>query len=222
MSTTTLSAPIRVNTAGVHARPGLGRLVAVELRKMVDTRAGFWLQVAMVALTVVVVVVRLLVGDCGGPHVPVRPRRRAAAGGRPAAGPRHPARHLRVVPAHRADHVRARPGALARPRRQAHREPPARRRDAGDLRRRRRRRGARLVARRRRDLVRRRAADRPVGRLPDGRDGRWRRARRDPARLRARHRPPLRAADVVDGGRSRCPCSPASPRGWTTRAPSAR
>ena len=63
MSTTTLAAPIRVNTAGVHARPGLGRLVAVELRKMVDTRAGFWLQVAMVALTVVVVAVRLLVGD---------------------------------------------------------------------------------------------------------------------------------------------------------------
>ena len=63
MSTTTLAAPIRVNTAGVHARPGLGRLVAVELRKMVDTRAGFWLQVAMVVLTVVVVVVRLLVGD---------------------------------------------------------------------------------------------------------------------------------------------------------------
>jgi ABC-type transport system involved in multi-copper enzyme maturation permease subunit len=63
MSTTALAAPIRVNTAGVHARPGLGRLVAVELRKMVDTRAGFWLQAAMVALTVVVVVVRLLVGD---------------------------------------------------------------------------------------------------------------------------------------------------------------
>ena len=63
MSTTTLSAPIRVDTAGVHARPGLGRLVAVELRKMVDTRAGFWIQIAMVALTVVVVVVHLLVGD---------------------------------------------------------------------------------------------------------------------------------------------------------------
>ena len=62
MSTTTLAAPIRVNTAGVHARPGLGRLVAVELRKMVNTRAGFWLQVAIPALTVVVVVVRLLVG----------------------------------------------------------------------------------------------------------------------------------------------------------------
>jgi ABC-2 type transport system permease protein len=63
MSTTTLAAPIRVNTAGVNTRPGLDRLTAVELRKMVDTRAGFWLQVAMVALTVVVVVVRLLVGD---------------------------------------------------------------------------------------------------------------------------------------------------------------
>jgi ABC-2 type transport system permease protein len=63
MSTTTLTAPIRVNTAGVHARPGLGRLVAVELRKMVDTRAGFWLQVAMVAITVVVVAVRSVVGD---------------------------------------------------------------------------------------------------------------------------------------------------------------
>jgi hypothetical protein len=62
MSTTTLAAPTRADTAGVHARPGLGRLVAVELRKMVNTRAGFWLQVAMVALTVVVVVARLLVG----------------------------------------------------------------------------------------------------------------------------------------------------------------
>ena len=50
MSTTTLSANIPVNTAGVHSRPGLGRLVAVELRKMVDTRAGFWLQGATVAL----------------------------------------------------------------------------------------------------------------------------------------------------------------------------
>jgi ABC-2 type transport system permease protein len=63
MSTTTLAAPTRVDAAGVHARPGLGRLVAVELRKMVNTRAGFWLQVAMPALTVVVVVARLLVGD---------------------------------------------------------------------------------------------------------------------------------------------------------------
>ena len=63
MSTTTLAAPIPVNTAGPHARPGLGRLVAVELRKMVDTRAGLWLPVAMVGLTVVAMVAALLVGD---------------------------------------------------------------------------------------------------------------------------------------------------------------
>jgi ABC-2 type transport system permease protein len=63
MSTTTLAPPIRVNTAGVHARPGLGRLVAVELRKMVNTRAGLWLQVATVAITVVAVIVRSVVGD---------------------------------------------------------------------------------------------------------------------------------------------------------------
>jgi hypothetical protein len=63
MSTTTLTAPVPVNTAGAHARPGLGRLVAVELRKMVDTRAGFWLQVATVAITVIAVIVRSVVGD---------------------------------------------------------------------------------------------------------------------------------------------------------------
>ena len=67
MSATTLAAPIRVDTAGVHARPGIGRLVTVELRKMVDTRAGFWLQIAMVALTAVVVIARRIFGD-GGDH----------------------------------------------------------------------------------------------------------------------------------------------------------
>jgi ABC-2 type transport system permease protein len=63
MSATTLTAPIRVNTAGVHTRPGLGRLVAVELRKIVNTRAGFWLQAATVALATVIVIVRCMVGD---------------------------------------------------------------------------------------------------------------------------------------------------------------
>jgi ABC-2 type transport system permease protein len=63
MSTATLTAPIRVDTAGVHARPNLGRLVAVELRKMVNTRAGFWLQIATVAITVLAVTVRSFVGD---------------------------------------------------------------------------------------------------------------------------------------------------------------
>jgi ABC-2 type transport system permease protein len=63
MSATTLTAPIPVNIAGVHTRPGLGRLVAVELRKMVNTRAGFWLQIAMVAITVLVVIARSVTGD---------------------------------------------------------------------------------------------------------------------------------------------------------------
>src|SRR5215217_3636395 len=62
MSTTTLTAPILADTAGVHARPGLGRLVAVELRKMVNTRAGFWLQLATVVITALVVIVRSVVG----------------------------------------------------------------------------------------------------------------------------------------------------------------
>src|SRR3954449_10267144 len=67
MSATTLATPIRVDTGNVHARPALGRLVAVELRKMVNTRAGFWLQIAMVALTAVVVIAHRVFGD-GGDH----------------------------------------------------------------------------------------------------------------------------------------------------------
>jgi ABC-2 type transport system permease protein len=63
MSATTLTAPIRMNTAGVHTRPGLGRLVAVELRKMLNTRAGFWMQIATVAITVLVVIARSVTGD---------------------------------------------------------------------------------------------------------------------------------------------------------------
>ena len=63
MSTIALAPPTPVDTTGVHAGPGLGRLVAVELRKMVDTRAGFWLQVATLAITVIAVIVRCVVGS---------------------------------------------------------------------------------------------------------------------------------------------------------------
>jgi ABC-type transport system involved in multi-copper enzyme maturation permease subunit len=63
MSATTLTAPIPVDTAGAHTRPGLARLVTVELRKVLDTRAGFWMQIATVALTALIVTVRLAVGD---------------------------------------------------------------------------------------------------------------------------------------------------------------
>ena len=59
----TLVAPVPVDTTGIHNRPGLARLVAVELRKMVDTRAGFWLQIATVAITALVVVARSVTGD---------------------------------------------------------------------------------------------------------------------------------------------------------------
>ena len=61
MSTAALTPPILLNDAG--ARPILGRLVAVELRKMVNTRAGFWLQLATVGITVLAVIVACVVGD---------------------------------------------------------------------------------------------------------------------------------------------------------------
>jgi ABC-2 type transport system permease protein len=67
MSATTLAAPIPVDAAAGDVRPGLGRLVAVELRKMVDTRAGLWLQITMVALTAAVVIARRVFGE-GGDH----------------------------------------------------------------------------------------------------------------------------------------------------------
>jgi ABC-type transport system involved in multi-copper enzyme maturation permease subunit len=62
MSTAILDTPIRLSP-GTNVRPGLATLVEVELRKMVNTRAGFWLQAAIVAITVVVVIVRSIVGD---------------------------------------------------------------------------------------------------------------------------------------------------------------
>jgi hypothetical protein len=62
MSTTTLSAPIRVNTAASTRAPASAASSPSSCARCRHP-AGFWLQVAMVALTVVVVVVRLLVGD---------------------------------------------------------------------------------------------------------------------------------------------------------------
>jgi ABC-2 type transport system permease protein len=51
MTAAVLTAPI---AAGRDQRPGLGRLTLVELRKMTDTRAGFWLQLAVVGLTLAI------------------------------------------------------------------------------------------------------------------------------------------------------------------------
>jgi ABC-type transport system involved in multi-copper enzyme maturation permease subunit len=62
MSTATLAHPAPV-VARSYQRPGLARLTAVELRKMTDTRAGFWLQLAVVLLTVAVVALDCLFGN---------------------------------------------------------------------------------------------------------------------------------------------------------------
>jgi ABC-2 type transport system permease protein len=53
----------RADLLAAGQRPGMARLVAVELRKMTDTRAGFWLQLAVAALTVAIVVVVWLAGQ---------------------------------------------------------------------------------------------------------------------------------------------------------------
>lgn len=42
-------------------RPGFGRLVQVELRKMVDTRSGFWLPIGVAAITLITVIISALV-----------------------------------------------------------------------------------------------------------------------------------------------------------------
>jgi len=62
MSTAILDTPVRL-PPGSNVRPSLTRIVGVELRKMVNTRAGYWLQAAIVATTLAVVIVRLIVGD---------------------------------------------------------------------------------------------------------------------------------------------------------------
>ncbi len=48
---------------GRDAQPPLWRLTLVELRKMTDTRAGFWLQLAVVALTLAIAGIMVGVGD---------------------------------------------------------------------------------------------------------------------------------------------------------------
>ena len=55
MSTAVLPAP--VSSRGASSRPGLGRLTLVELRKMSDTRAGFWLLLSTALITVAVAVI---------------------------------------------------------------------------------------------------------------------------------------------------------------------
>ncbi len=71
-TTTTSTTPRPAPDAGIQVptlsgRPGvaMGRLVHVELRKMVDTRAGRWLLIGIAALCALVVAVILIWGETG-------------------------------------------------------------------------------------------------------------------------------------------------------------
>jgi ABC-2 type transport system permease protein len=59
MSTAVLESPL----SAVDRRPSLLRLAAVELRKMVDTRAGFWLLLSIFSVTVAALVATYFAGD---------------------------------------------------------------------------------------------------------------------------------------------------------------
>lgn len=63
MSAVTAPDPAAALRRGADARPSLARLTKVELRKMTDTRAGFWLLLATAALTLAAVVIVGLAGD---------------------------------------------------------------------------------------------------------------------------------------------------------------
>jgi ABC-2 type transport system permease protein len=57
------TAAATIDLRDVDARPGLGRLIGVELRKMVDTRAGFWLQLGTLGAMVALVLINVFVGE---------------------------------------------------------------------------------------------------------------------------------------------------------------
>lgn len=63
MSTTASVLETPLDAAGRDDRPGLSRLTRSELRKMCDTRAGFWLLIAVAAITVVAVVIFCLAAE---------------------------------------------------------------------------------------------------------------------------------------------------------------
>lgn len=61
MSAHAIDAPeVNLAPTGRDARPGVARLTRVELRKMVDTRSGFWLLLAVAGLTLLAVLITAL------------------------------------------------------------------------------------------------------------------------------------------------------------------
>ncbi|WP_445151035.1 ABC transporter permease [Baekduia sp. Peel2402] len=63
MSATTYES---TTASGRDSRPGLGRLIRVELRKMHDTRAGFWLLLTAVLLAGLAAALTILTGSDNG------------------------------------------------------------------------------------------------------------------------------------------------------------
>jgi ABC-2 type transport system permease protein len=61
MSTAVLETPL--SRRDVERSPSLARLAAVELRKMVDTRAGFWVLLSILAVTVAALVAAYFAGE---------------------------------------------------------------------------------------------------------------------------------------------------------------
>lgn len=61
-ATATATGPVPAGSS----RPPLPRLARVELRKLVDTRSGFWLLAAIVLLTILVIVIDAITSDPSG------------------------------------------------------------------------------------------------------------------------------------------------------------
>ena len=99
-------------------RSRMGRIVGVELRKMFDTRAGFWLLASIGILSVLATGAAILFApDADIDLQLVRQRDRRPDGGDPADD-RDPVRHRRVEPAQRAHDVHAGPAPRPHHRRQ--------------------------------------------------------------------------------------------------------
>jgi ABC-2 type transport system permease protein len=60
MSATTTEIAGNRRSADSDRRPGIGRLTAVELRKMTDTRSGFWMPIAVTLVTLAVALIATL------------------------------------------------------------------------------------------------------------------------------------------------------------------
>jgi hypothetical protein len=92
MSTAALELPL--TRRDVERRPSLWRLTAVELRKMVDTRAGFWVLLSILGVTVAALVTTLATVIFGSADDPTFKDMRARRGA------------VDLAPAHRRDPAR--------------------------------------------------------------------------------------------------------------------